>query len=137
VQNFTPEDTSPILRPVETFEEAFHEFPGILDSIQQQAFSRPSPIQVTHHRGDRVLSFFSIRWNWDSPTPSPGGECVLPSFGSGGGGCTRWREVKGGGGFPIPTRGHTWYFRYVGMYFVFPLLDLHSSVLDAPGFLFR
>ena len=44
---------------------------------------------------------------------------------------------KGGGGFPIPTRGHTWYFRYVGMYFVFPLLDLHSSVLDAPGFLFR
>jgi hypothetical protein len=46
VQNFTPEDTSPILRPVETFEEAFHEFPGILDSIQQQAFSRPSPIQV-------------------------------------------------------------------------------------------
>jgi hypothetical protein len=31
-----------------------------------------------HHRIDRVLSFFSSRWNWDSPTPSPAGECVCP-----------------------------------------------------------
>ncbi len=27
---------------------------------------------------DRVLSFFSSRPNWDSPTPSPGGECPPP-----------------------------------------------------------
>jgi hypothetical protein len=26
-----------------------------------------------HHRVDRVLSFFSSRRNWDSPTPSPAG----------------------------------------------------------------
>jgi hypothetical protein len=25
----------------------------------------------SHHRVDRVLSFFSSRPNWDSPTPSP------------------------------------------------------------------
>jgi len=38
------------------------------------------------HRVDRVLGFFSSRPNWDSLTPSPPGECVPPSFGSGGGG---------------------------------------------------
>ncbi len=31
-----------------------------------------------------MLSFFSSRRNWDSPNPSPAGECVPPSFGSGG-----------------------------------------------------
>jgi hypothetical protein len=31
-----------------------------------------------------VLSFFSSRWNWDSPNPSPAGECDPPPFGSGG-----------------------------------------------------
>ncbi len=30
------------------------------------------------HRIDRVLGFFSSRPNWDSPTPSPAGECVPP-----------------------------------------------------------
>ncbi len=28
------------------------------------------------HRVDRVLGFFSSRPNWDSPTPSPAGECA-------------------------------------------------------------
>jgi hypothetical protein len=41
------------------------------------------------HRVGRVLSFFSSRWNWDSPTPSPAGECASPRFW---GGHTRWRE---------------------------------------------
>ncbi len=40
------------------------------------------------HRVGRVLSFFSSRWNWDSP---------LPSLACG----------SGGGGVPIPTRGQT------------------------------
>ena len=48
MRNFSPEDTSPILHPVETFEEAFHEYPGILESIEKQAFVRPSPIQVSY-----------------------------------------------------------------------------------------
>ena len=40
---------------------------------------------VGHRKNvDRVLGFFSSRPNWDSPTPSPAGECVLPSFGTGG-----------------------------------------------------
>ncbi len=33
------------------------------------------------HRVGRVLSFFSSRRNWDSPNPSPAGECATP-FGS-------------------------------------------------------
>ncbi len=46
------------------------------------------------HREVRVLGLFSSRPNWDSPTPSPAGECVPPSFASGGGG----GGVGGGGG---------------------------------------
>ena len=38
------------------------------------------------HRVDRVLGFFSSRPNWDSPTPSPAGECVPLTLGSVGGG---------------------------------------------------
>jgi hypothetical protein len=30
------------------------------------------------HRVGRVLSLFSSRWNWDSPNPSPAGECAPP-----------------------------------------------------------
>ncbi len=86
MQNFTAEDTSPILRPVETFEEAFHEFPGILDSIQQQAFSRPSPIQVHHHRVDRVLSFFSrVVGIGTPPPPHPEASVFSPPLVRGGG----------------------------------------------------
>jgi hypothetical protein len=39
------------------------------------------------HRVGRVLSFFSSRRNWDSPNPSPAGECAPP--GSGGGAHSR------------------------------------------------
>jgi hypothetical protein len=47
----------------------------------------------SRHRVGRVLSFFSSRRNWDSPTPSPAGECA-PSPWSGGRGHIRWR-VRG------------------------------------------
>ncbi len=30
------------------------------------------------HRVDRVLSFFSCRWNWDSPTPCPQASFIPP-----------------------------------------------------------
>ncbi len=33
-------------------------------------------IEAFQHRVDRVLSFFSSRRNWDSPNPSPAGECA-------------------------------------------------------------
>ena len=63
VKNFLPEDTSPAMKPVTKFEEAFHQFPGILSTIRKQAcqfvlffesfltfiscqgFKVPSPIQ--------------------------------------------------------------------------------------------
>jgi hypothetical protein len=32
------------------------------------------------HRVGRVVSFFSSRRNWDSPNPSPAGECAPPSL---------------------------------------------------------
>jgi hypothetical protein len=35
--------------------------------------------RLSTHRLDRVLSFFSSRPNWDSPTPSPTGECAFAS----------------------------------------------------------
>jgi hypothetical protein len=37
-----------------------------------------------NHRVGRVLSFFSSRWSWDSPNPSPAGECAPPSIRGGG-----------------------------------------------------
>jgi hypothetical protein len=67
-------------------------------------------ITVVHgmaHRVGRVLSFFSSRRNWDSPNPSPIGECAPPPFFWG------WGTLAGETGVgrvPIPTRGHTlWY----------------------------
>ncbi len=56
-----------------------------------------------------MLRFFSSRPNWDSPTPSHAGECVLPppSLVPGGGTLACGRGV---GGVPTRTRGHTlWY----------------------------
>ncbi len=38
------------------------------------------------HRVDRVVSFFSSRRNWDSPNPSPAGECAPPPPPPGSGG---------------------------------------------------
>ncbi len=48
----------------------------------------------------------SSRPNWDSPTHSPAGECVLPSFGSAVGGYTLTTgEGVGGGGAKYPGEG--------------------------------
>ncbi len=64
-------------------------------------------------RVDGVLGFFSSRPDWDSPIPSPAGECAPPPllWLGGGGGCTLVRR-RGGWGVPILTRGQTlWYSR--------------------------
>jgi hypothetical protein len=63
------------------------------------------------NRVDRVLGFFSSRPNWDSPSPSPTGECVAPSFGSGRGTVhTAMGRGGGGGGGPGSDEGETlWY----------------------------
>jgi hypothetical protein len=63
-----------------------------------------------------VLRFFSSCRNWDSPNPSPAGECAPPP-GSGGRGTLAGE--RGVGRVPIPTRGHTlWYSLYTYTYFV-------------------
>ncbi len=64
------------------------------------------------HLEDRVLSFFSSRQNWDSPTPSPAGE-PPPLVRGGGEVHTRlWERVWWG--VQIPTRGQTlWNSRYI------------------------
>jgi hypothetical protein len=61
-------------------------------------------------RIDRVLSFFSSRPNWDSPSPSHAGECCIPPS-LVPGGHTWYRER--GWGVPVRTRRHTLcYSRY-------------------------
>jgi len=45
VNNFNKDDTTPFMKPVASFEEAFHNFPDILATIKKQGFSTPSPIQ--------------------------------------------------------------------------------------------
>jgi hypothetical protein len=42
-----------------------------------------------------VLSFFSSRWNWASPTPQAAGECAPQPFGPGGTAHTLAREELG------------------------------------------
>jgi hypothetical protein len=62
------------------------------------------------NRVGRVLSFFSSRRNWDSPTPNPAGESPPPLVR--GGGHTRLRER--GEGVPIQTRRQTlWNSRFI------------------------
>ena len=68
-----------------------------------------------NHRVGRVPSFLSSRRNWDSPTPSPAGECVLPSFGSGG---IHTHCGRGGGG-PNSDRHYGTQYTYLPMHFVF------------------
>ena len=58
-----------------------------------------------------MLSLFSSRWNWDSPNPSPAGECA-PPFGSRGG---AYSLARGGMGGPDSNEGTlcSVYSRYV------------------------
>ncbi len=93
-------------------------------SVQYVAFSRErrsyllrlslgSNAERNNHRVDRVLSFFSSRPNWDSPTPLTRIRVPVPPprFGSGGG---TFACGRGGGGVPIRTRWQTlWYSRYI------------------------
>ncbi len=80
---------------------------------------RPLPVRSTIslkdalYRVGRVVSFFSSRRNWDSPNPSPAGECEPPPpFGSGGRGT--FAGERRVGRVPIPTRGLTlWYSLYL------------------------
>jgi|688.fasta_scaffold233583_1 hypothetical protein len=66
---------------------------------------------TSYHWVDRVLSIFFSRWNCDSPTPSPAGECAPRRWS--GGRCT-FTCGRGDGGVPIPTRRHTlWFSRYL------------------------
>ncbi len=59
----------------------------------------------TQSRQSAKLSF--SRRNWDFPNPSPAGECA-PSLWYRGGSTLACE--RGGGGVPIPTRGHKlWY----------------------------
>jgi hypothetical protein len=53
--------------------------------------SCPSSYQGNRHRVGRVISFFSCPRNWDSPTPSPAGECASPPLWFRGEGHTRLR----------------------------------------------
>jgi hypothetical protein len=48
-----------------------------------------------NHNVNRVQSFFSSRWNWDSRTPSPTGECAAPPLFQGGNTCMRKRGGVG------------------------------------------
>jgi hypothetical protein len=62
-----------------------------------------SPFYCIKLRVGRMLSFFSSRRNWDSPNPSPTGECAPPRYGGRG----TLAGERGVGGVLIPTRGHT------------------------------
>jgi hypothetical protein len=46
---------------------------------------------IVRQRVGRVLNLFSSHRHWDSPNPSPPGECAPPPFDRGEG-HTRWRE---------------------------------------------
>jgi hypothetical protein len=65
-----------------------------------------------HHR----VSFFSSRRNWDSPKPSPAGECAR----SGGEGHTRWRER--GWESPNSDEGTYTAVLFIYTYFVLPII---------------
>jgi hypothetical protein len=83
------------------------------------------------HRVGRVLSFSPVVGiDWDSPNPSPAGECAPPPLVPGGRGTLageRW-----GGRVPIPTRGHT-LWNSVYMYFV--LCSFNKQRRPLVGFL--
>jgi hypothetical protein len=59
-----------------------------LEEERSFAFHEKTDMKKTvhdRHKVSRVLSFFSRRRSWDSPTHSPAGECAPPPFGLGGG----------------------------------------------------
>ncbi len=68
------------------------------------------------HRVNRVLSFSPVV-GLGTPTPSPASECVPPLLWFRGGGGTHYTLAYGrGGGGPIPTRGQTLMYFFLGIY---------------------
>ncbi len=59
--------------------------PILLLRTQRAVVASRRATNLATHRVGRVLSLFSSRRNWDSPTPFAAGECALPPFGPGGG----------------------------------------------------
>jgi hypothetical protein len=60
---------------------------GTVESMDRKEKEKQGTILLEKHekhRVGRVLSFFSSRRNWDSPTPLAAGECAPPPFGPGG-----------------------------------------------------
>ncbi len=77
------------------------------------------------HRVGRVLNFFSSRRNWDSPNPSPGGECAHPRFW--GEGHTRWRER----GWESPNSDEG---AYTVVFFLYSYFVIVHTIRDLPNF---
>jgi hypothetical protein len=78
------------------------------------------PNEASNYRVYRGLSFFSSRWNWDSPTPSPAGEFAPPPWFLGG----EAHYLAGEGWGFNPKRGQTlWDSRYIYMYSMPPTLQ--------------
>ncbi len=64
----------------QVFKESWRPFPEKFRDYPRPPFSlmlRKEYFDSRQHRVDSVLSFFSSRRNWDSPTPLAQGECVL------------------------------------------------------------
>jgi hypothetical protein len=75
-------------------------------------YSRKRNEKLENPQSRQSVSFFSSRRKWDSPNPSPAGECALPPPPGSGGRGTLAGE-RGVGRVSIPTRGHTlWYSLY-------------------------
>jgi hypothetical protein len=95
----------------------------VVPSLSLKSNPTPSPLLLplrlhSTHRAGRVLRFFSSRWNWDSPNPSPAHECAPHPVVPGGG---AHAGDRGDGRVPITTRGHTlWYSLYVSALCFYP-----------------
>ncbi len=61
-----------------------------IDTAFKTKYVRWKRGEGSDHRVGRGLGLFSSRQNWDSPNPSPAGECAPPRFW--GEGHTCWRE---------------------------------------------
>jgi hypothetical protein len=77
-----------------------------------------------------VLSFFSSRRNWDSPNPSPAGECAPPPR-FWGEGHTRWRER----GWEIPNSVEGTYTVVLFIYTYFVNVGNQSVITHTHRFL--
>jgi hypothetical protein len=98
----------------------------MIANVQYSGLSIVFPLHLFNRwtqRVDRVLGFFSSRPNWDPPPP-PHPQASVSHFWFRGGGNTL-ACGRGGGGFPIRTRGQTlWCSRYIKLYTYFVVLDI-------------